>query len=234
MSTSCVEHARRFKKQPLAVGAVVLWLSWLALPALGQMPASEAALPDAPSVSSSSVGPTVAYPIAADHSLTFGKRARVYAGSIFSWQAIVAPAFGASIGQADNEPPTWGGGAEAYGKRFGSAAARYTISETVRFGIAAADGEDPRYFLSEDRSVWGRTRHAVLSTFVSPTSHGVTIPAFSRFVGVYGAAFIANTWYPDNRATAGDAAVRGTTALVGSLGFHLVREFVPFLNRTSQ
>ena len=229
----CLEP-RPFRRKSLVLCAIALSIFCFSKPALSQATESQSALPDAPSVASFAVGPTVAAPILSPHAPTFGERTREYAEAVFSWQAIAAPAFGAGIGQADNAPPTWGGGAKAFGKRFGSAAASYTISETIRFGFAAADGEDPRYFLSQDRSVWGRTRHAVVSTFISPTSHGATIPAFSRFVGAYGAAFIVNTWYPDNRATAGDAAVRGTTALVGSLGFHLVREFVPFLNRTSQ
>ena len=102
------------------------------------------------------------------------------------------------------------------------------MSQTIRFSVAAIDGEDPRYFHSENRGVWARTKHAVAESFVSHTSHGVTIPAFSRFVGTYGSAFIENTWYPNNRATAGDAAVRGTTAFATSLGFHVLREFLPY------
>ena len=155
---------------------------------------------------------------ATDHPFTLGERAHAYARSVFSPVTIIGPAFAAGIGQAEDEPPSWGGGAEAFGKRYGSAAARRVISETVIFGFAAADGEDPRYFPSQDRRAWARTRHAIVSTFVSPTSHGVTIPAFSRFVGVYGAAFISNTWYPNNRATAGDAAVRGTWGIGWQLG----------------
>jgi len=240
MSKSHLEHARPVRGNSFAFGAIVLSISFLAVPALAQMDDSKSALPDAPSASSDSSASASAVPVVAstpisnDHSLTFGERTRVYARSVFSPMTIIAPAFGAGIGQAEDEPPSWGGGAEAFGKRYGSAAARRVISETVIFGFAAADGEDPRYFPSNDRRAWARTRHAIVSTFVSPTSHGVTIPAFSRFVGVYGAAFISNTWYPNNRATAGDAAVRGTWALVGNVGIRLASEFVPFVRKYRQ
>ena len=234
MSTSHVEAARPVRKKSLALGAIMLSIACLALPALAQVAASESALPDAPSADSSAVALAVTTTTATDHPFTLGERAHAYARAVFSPVTIIGPAFAAGIGQAQDEPPSWGGGAEAFGKRYGSAAARRVMAETVIFGFAAADGEDPRYFPSQDRRAWARARHAIVSTFVSPTSHGVTIPAFSRFVGVYGAAFISNTWYPDNRATAGNAAVRGTWGIAGSLGLRLASEFVPLFRKYQQ
>ena len=104
---------------------------------------------------------------------------------------------------------------------------RHLISETIRFGVAAADGEDPRYRRSQETGVWNRARHAIAETFTSETASGTRIPAYSRFAGIYGAAFIANVWYPDSRATPGYALRRGSTALGSSLGFHLFEEFIP-------
>ena len=101
------------------------------------------------------------------------------------------------------------------------------ISETIRFGFAAVDGEDPRYHRSEDTGFWPRAQHAVVETFTSETASGRRIPAFSRFAGTYGAAFIANSWYPESRATTGYALRRGSTALASSVGFHLFQEFMP-------
>jgi hypothetical protein len=74
-------------------------------------------------------------------------------------------------------------------------------------------------------------KHAAVSAMVSRTASGRQIPAFSRFVGDYGSASISNAWYPDSRATAGDAAIRGTTMLAASLGFNLLREFLPHFLR---
>jgi hypothetical protein len=228
MTLFCVQYARRIPSKLLGLGSIVLSIWLLSSPAVAQVKESLPAFPEAPSASSMPAAAYVATPESTPHSFTFAERTHAYARSIFSVESIIGPAFGAGIGQWQDEPPGWGGGAEAYGKRFGSDIARRTISETVTFGFAAADGEDPRYFLSEDRGVWARTRHAVVSTVVSPTSRGTRIPAFSRFVGVYGAAFISNTWYPDNRATAGDAARRGSMALAGDVALHLFREFAPF------
>lgn len=216
------------RNMSLALSAVVLSILCFSLPAAAQTPVLQSRLPD-PSASPSNVSSTTT--ATPDHSLTFGERADVYRRSLLGPEAIVGPALGAAIGQWEDEPPGWRQGGEGYGKRFASGLARHEIGETIRFGFAAVDGEDPRYFASEDRGVWARTQHAVTSTFVSKTSSGATIPAFSRFAGTYGAAFISNTWYPNNRSGLGDAARRGSTSLAASIGFNLAREFLPFFRR---
>lgn len=213
----------------LAATSLALCLFCLVVQVHAQGP-DPASLPSAPSPNQEFVSGSNP----ADHSLTFGQRARLYRHVLFNPETIVGPAFGAGIGQWEDEPSGWGQGGEGYGKRFGSGLARHAIGETIRFGFAAADGEDPRYFPSEDRSFWGRTKHAIASTFVSQTGSGRRIPAFSRFAGTYGAAFISNEWYPANRATAGYAARRGSTALAASVGFQLIREFSPFFRHTPE
>jgi hypothetical protein len=159
--------------------------------------------------------------------LTLGERFRIYRQTIFRPYSLVGPALGAAVGQAENEPLAWGQGGAGYGRRIASGISRQLISETIRFGFAAVDGEDPRYHRSQESGVWKRAQHAIVETFTSETANGNRIPAYSRFAGTYGAAFISNTWYPDNRATAGWALRRGSTALASSIGFHLFQEFAP-------
>jgi hypothetical protein len=64
-------------------------------------------------------------------------------------------------------------------------------------------------------------------SFSSGTGAGTTIPAFSRFVGTYGASFIANEWYPESRANTSHALLRGSTALSSGLAWNELREFWP-------
>ena len=176
-------------------------------------------LPDAPSVSP--------HRSSGANSLTFGDRTRIYVSSIARPYSLIGPAFGAGIGQLENEPPEWGQGGQGYAKRLASGLGRHLISETIRYGVAAADGEDPRYHRSQDPGFWNRSKHVIAETFTSETASGKRIPAYSRFAGLYGAAFIANSWYPDSRATPGWALRRGSTALAASLGFHFFEEFMP-------
>ncbi len=180
----------------------------------GQPDQSQSTLPNAPSSS-----------LAA--SLTLGQRFKIYRTSLLRPYTVVGPAFGAGIGQWEDEPPEWGQGGQGYARRFASGMARSVISESIRFGVAAMDGEDPRYHRSLESGFWNRTRHVFVETFTSETASGTRIPAYSRFAGTYGAAFISNAWYPDSRATAGYAVRRGSTALASSLGLHMFEEFVP-------
>ncbi len=179
----------------------------------------QASLPDAPSASQ----PAYAKP----GPLTLGARFKIYRGALIRPYTLVGPALGAGVGQWEDEPPEWGQGGEGYARRLASGMGRHVIAETIRFGLAAADGEDPRYQRSRERGVWSRTRHAIVETFTSETESGTRIPAYSRLAGAYGAAFISSAWYPDSRATVGYALRRGSTALASSLGFHLFEEFVP-------
>lgn len=159
--------------------------------------------------------------------LTFQQRVSIFGRAVIRPYTLVGPAWGAGIRQWEDEPPEWGQGAQGYAHRFGSGLGRHLISETLRFGVAAVDGEDPRYHRSEESTVWNRTRYAVAETFTSHTASGGRVPAYSRFVAIYGAAFISNSWYPDSRATPAYALRRGSTALASSLGFHLFQEFLP-------
>jgi len=115
-------------------------------------------------------------------------------------------------------PPEWGQGADAYGIRFASGFGRSVISRTIAFGVAAVDREDPRFVPSNESGIWRRTRHAIVGTFVSRAPTGGSMPAFSRFVGVYSAGFIANAWEPRSQNDTGHALERGSTALLSSVG----------------
>jgi len=182
----------------------------------------EYALPNAPSASRRS-----------PNAISFDERVRVYRHSILSPYSYIGAPFGAAIGQWEDEPPEWGQGAKGYFHRFGSGVGRHLIAQTIRFGVAAADGEDPRYHPAEGGSVWNRGLHAVAETFTSRTAGGTRIPAFSRFAGVYGAAAVSNLWYPESRTTTGYVLRRGSTALASSIAIHLIEEFFP-LGRRSQ
>jgi hypothetical protein len=57
------------------------------------------------------------------------------------------------------------------------------------------------------------------------------MPAISRLAGVYGAAFVANAWEPPSENGATDALKRGSTALLSSVGWHVLKEFWPDVRR---
>jgi hypothetical protein len=128
---------------------------------------------------------------------------------------------------SETEPQQWKRGGTGYGYRMAVGISRQAVSESIRVGLAAFDGEDPRYHRSEDTSVLGRARHAIVGTFTSERADGSLMPAYSRFAGAYGAAFVSNTWCTDPRANASWAMRRGSSALVSTIGLHLLQEFAP-------
>jgi hypothetical protein len=159
--------------------------------------------------------------------LTLAERVRLYRRSLTNIESVVNPALGAAIGQASNEPPQWGQGASGYGTRLASGYGRLVTYRTIRFGVAALDHEDPRFRPSNETGFWRRFRSASVGYIFVPTDAGTRIPAYSRFAGVYGAAFIANAWYPESRANTSHALMRGSTALTAGYAWHIFREFWP-------
>jgi len=221
MKTLNLSHALRGKacSRSRTLNRLALWMLALAVPMVAQIeqPVS-LPLPNAPSVIQNA---------AVDHSLTFRERVTAYRKAVINPGILIWPAIGGGILQARDYPKEWGQGAEGYGRRFGSTLGQRVISQTIRFGVAAVDGEDPRYFRSSDRSAWGRVRHAVASSFVSYTASGRRIPAFSRFAGAYGSSFRANTWYPASVADTSHALQRGSIRLGLGAGLNLLHEFAP-------
>ena len=159
--------------------------------------------------------------------LTFSERVRIYEKSFTNPESSIGPVLGAGIGHLRDTPHEWGSGADGFGLRVASGYGRSLISRTIAFGVAAADGEDSRFKPSNETGVWRRTRHAIVGTFVSRTSSGGSMPAFSRFAGAYGAGFIANYWEPPSQNSTSHALERGSTALASSVGWHVFEEFWP-------
>jgi hypothetical protein len=200
-------------------------------PAKASTDSREAPLPDAPAprwhpaaagtLASAADDPALNAP------LTFHERLKIYAQSFTAPENFIGPALGAGIGQWRDSPAEWGQGADGFAKRYASGFGRSVIARTISFGLAAADGEDSRYFRSHESGIWRRTRHATVSTFVSRGRNGGRVPAISRFVGVYSAGFIANAWEPPSQRDSGHAIERGSTALLSGVGWRLFDEFWP-------
>ena len=213
-------------------GAVICGLALFAYPARGQQPVGRVPagtetspdnLPDAPVAQSDSPRSSGA------RHLSFGERFHLYEHTFIEPQSVIAPALGAAIDQGLNSPKEWGQGAAGFGTRFGSNYGREVIARTIRFGVAATDHEDPRYVPSNRSGFGPRVKWAVLRTYFTSTDSGTPIPAFSRFAGAYGAAFISNAWYPKSQADAPHAVERGSVSLATSAGWNVFREFWPDL-----
>jgi hypothetical protein len=154
-----------------------------------------------------------------------------YVSGLGNPESVFNAAASAAISQATNSPKEWGGGAEAFGERIGSAFAQHIIRNTLQYGISAALHEDNRYFVSGESGFLRRTKYAVMSTLLARHDNGSRSVSFSRIGGSAGAAFISRAWQPNSTTTAGDGAVTFGFNMAAQMGFNVVREFMPDLKR---
>jgi len=197
----------------------------------GSLPSSSSSSP-APDTSSQFLLPSSPTELSTSaRQLTLGDRFDIYMKSFTEPGFVVGPSLGAADNQWRNNPVEWGQGSDAFGRRLASGYARAGISNTIRAGFAAVDHEDPRYHRSGLHGVWPRARYALVHTFITPIDVGGQTFAFSSVAGSYGAAFIANAWYPASEATVGHALVRGSTAMAWRIAGNEFREFGPDLGR---
>ena len=163
--------------------------------------------------------------------MTRSERFANYATSLADPGSILSAAASAGIRQATNSPKEWGGGAEAYGDRIGSAFAQHVIQNTLMAGSAFALHEDNRYFASGQSGFLRRVKYAVRGTLMARHDDGHQSLSFSRIGGTAGAAFISRIWQPPSATTAGDGAVSFGISMGSQAGFNIFREFWPDMKR---
>ena len=152
---------------------------------------------------------------------------RNYFFDAFGPYPIVGAAFAAGINQAQNTPPEWKQGAEAYGKRFGSDFAIAAVTTTTRYALAEAFKEDTLYYRCECKGVFPRLGHAVISTFTARRGEdGHRVFSFPALVAPYAGTMTAvYAWYP-GRYDAKDALRMGNYSLLGYVGGNIALEFL--------
>jgi hypothetical protein len=200
----------------------------LALPALAQ--SASLSLADSDSLSGSAVSP--ASPIVAPADLTYEQptektKIRNYFFDAFGPYSILGAGFAAGLNQVYNNPPEWGQGTQAYGKRFGSNFAIAGVATTTRYALAEAFREDTIYYGCECKGVFPRLKHAMVSTFTARRDidghrvfsiPSVVAPYAGTMTAVYG-------WYP-SRYDYKDGFRMGNYTLLGYAAGNIAYEFL--------
>lgn len=132
--------------------------------------------------------------------------------------ALVGAAASSGLRQQRDSPDEWGQGVSGYGKRLGSTLAYAGIRNGLAFGLDATLHQDPRYTRSLEKGFWNRTGHAIRGTILTHKDSGGETFATWRVGSAYGAAFLANQWYPDRFNTVESGFRRGSI----QLGFDLI------------
>jgi hypothetical protein len=164
--------------------------------------------------------------------LSTGQKFHLFARSSFDPFEYAAAGFQAGLGQATNEFPGYGQGAEGYGKRFGASLADQVSSNFfANFFWPTLLKEDPRYFRLGEGSFKHRFFYSLAQEFVTRTDKGRRRFNFSNFFGAFSSGGLSNVYYPEtDRGFSLTMSRSAISLLYGSAG-GLIDEFWPDINR---
>jgi len=134
----------------------------------------------------------------------------------------------AGINQASNQQPTWGQGAEGFGKRYGAAFADQAINTMLSQGVlASAFKEDPRYFRRGHGSFGQRVGYSVSRIWITRRDDGTRTANMSVILGAGAAAGISRIYYPSVERTAGKTLSDFGVLLATDAAWNAFYEFWP-------
>ncbi len=205
--------------------AVRLLMLTLAISSLGfaQEPGSNTSA-TAPSASSGPSSPQW-------RGLSVKEKLRYDGRHLFDVQNIVFAGIGAGMDQLRERPTQWGDGYGPYAERFASHLGYYLVQRSIMFPVQAIDHEDARYFHSTRTSCAGRIRDAALQTIWRRSDSGGMMPAYSEFLGDYGAAAVSRMWWPPKYHTGSAILIAGSNTILVDAGINILREFSPDIKR---
>jgi hypothetical protein len=165
-------------------------------------------------------------------SLPVQKKFMLFAKDTFEPVTFGIAGFNAGLAQASNDDPTFGQGAEGYGRRFGAALADQVSGQFFgTFFYPTILHEDPRYYRLGHGSTQKRLLHAFNHAFVTHTDSGKPTFNFSRWMAASSTTALGNLYHPGNERGFQPAA-RGTVYSVAfDAGFDILREFWPEVSR---
>jgi hypothetical protein len=179
-----------------------------------------------------SVGPVHYKPAALMCTLTPKDKARLLALDTTDPVTYMSVAFNAGLSQAQDSDPTFGQGAEGYGKRFAAAAADQASSLFFKdFAYPILFREDPRYYPLGESSTGRRLLHAGKQVFVAHSENGRVMPNLSEWLGTISAASISNLYHPGNERGFAPTAENVAVSVGSDAGYNVLREFWPEIAR---
>jgi hypothetical protein len=114
-----------------------------------------------------------------------------------SASTFVSANFQATLDQAEDQWPEYGGGVQGWGKRFGTTLAD---TESRRFiqtvALSTILHEDPRYFPSQRRSLISRSWYAGTRVVITRNDSGNDTFNTSELLGTLFTSSLQNTYYP--------------------------------------
>lgn len=171
---------------------------------------------------------TVEDPASRPPALTTHQKFGIMAANTFDPFEFGIVAAVAGIGQARNNPKSWGQGWDAYGKRY---AASFADQASWKFMAEAALPsllkQDPRYFRMGQGSAGKRMGYAITRVLVTRTDSGHHTFNFSDIAGAGIATGISNAYYPGSERTVQENMSRWGFLLGEDALLNVLKEFWP-------
>lgn len=137
----------------------------------------------------------------------------------------------AAYQQTFDVPSAWTRSGGGFARRLGSSYGTNLIQNSVREGMAAAEGTDPRFFPCACTGIFRRGGHVFKMSFFTYNHGGHLTLDAPQIISIYGSSMVEATWWPQHYS----ALVQGVQAGHIEAGFigaeHLVQEFAPELKR---
>ena len=137
----------------------------------------------------------------------------------------------AGLDQATNSNPTYGQGAQGYGKRYATDYADNAVENFMASAVMPSLlHQDPRYYELGHGGFVHRTRHAIARLFITPTDSGGTQFNYSEVMGAGMAAAISTyTYHPVGERGVGVVFNVWGTQMGWDLSTYMLKEFWPDL-----
>lgn len=171
---------------------------------------------------------TVEDPTAHPPALTVSQKFKYMAENTFDPFEFFIVGAAAGIGQARNDPKSWGQGAKAYGKRY---AASFADQADWNFWVEAAlpslFKEDPRYYRMGQGGALKRTGYALSRIWVTRTDSGHMTFNFPEIAGAGISSGISNAYYPSEDRTLSKNLSRWGFLVAEDTVLNVLKEFWP-------
>ena len=165
--------------------------------------------------------------------LTSGQKFKVVGRSLIDPSEFVLIGFVAGLGQASNSDPSYGQGAEGYGKRYATAYADNAIENFMASAaLPSLLHQDPRYYQLGHGGFLKRAGHAIGRVVLTRSDSGRTQFNYSEVFGAGVAAAISTySYHPAQDKNFRTVASVWGTQIEWDVGTYMIKEFWPDLRR---
>jgi hypothetical protein len=160
--------------------------------------------------------------------LSPGAKMKVAAEDSFDPSAFLVAGVFAGVGMAQIQYPSFGHGAQGFGKYYGGAFADQAIGNLMSEGLfPVLLHQDPRYFIRGTGGFWNRTGYAISREFITRGDDSREHFNTSELAGNAVAAGISNAYYPAADRSFGTTANKWGQQIALDTLFNVAKEFWP-------